>query len=41
MEVKPYSTVEKCTLIIFDNEKIQRINWNPEDTDFVDNQVIF
>ena len=41
IEVKPYFTVEKCTLIIFDNEKIQKINLNREDTGFVDIQVIF
>ena len=41
MEVKPYSTVEKCALIIFDNEKMQNIKFNCEDTGFIDIQVIF
>ena len=36
IEVKPYSTFEKCALIIFDNEKMQKIKLNCEDISFVD-----
>ena len=36
IEVKPYSTVEKCAVIIFDNEKMQNIKLNQEDTGLVD-----
>ena len=37
----PYSTIDKCAMIIFDNEKIQKIKLNSEDTIFIDIQVIF
>ena len=33
--LKPYSTVEKRDVIIFDNEKLQKIKLNHEDTSFV------
>ena len=33
---KPYSNVEKCAVIIFDKEKIQKIKLNREDTVFID-----
>ena len=37
IEVKPYSTIEKYAMIIFDNEKmLQKIKLNHEDTGFVD-----
>ena len=36
IEVKPYSTVEKCVVMIFDNEKIQKIKLNCQDSGFVD-----
>ena len=32
IEVKPYSTIEKCAVIIFDIEKMQNIKLNHEDT---------
>ena len=41
IEVKPYTTFEKTSVIFFDNEKIQKIKLNQEDTGFVDIQVIF
>ena len=28
IEVKPYSTVEKCAMVIFDSEKMQKIKLN-------------
>ena len=34
--LRPNSTVEKCTVVIFDNEKIQRIKMSRKDTGFVD-----
>ena len=33
---EPYSTFEKCAVIIIDIEKIQKIKVNREDTSFVD-----
>ena len=36
MEVKPYSTFEKCAVIIFDNENMHKLKLNREDTGFVD-----
>ena len=35
---KPYSTVEKSTVLIFNNEKIQKLKKNHKDTGFVDIQ---
>ena len=40
VEVKPYSTIEKCAVIIFDNDKMQKIKFNREDISFVDIKVI-
>ena len=36
LKQKPYSTVEKCAVITFDIEKIQKIKLNREDTVFID-----
>ena len=32
----PYSTIEKCAVLIFDKENIQTIELNRKDTGFVD-----
>ena len=36
IEVTPYSTVEKCDMLIFAIEKMQKMKLNREDTGFVD-----
>ena len=36
IEVTPYSTVEKCAVIIFDNEKMQKMKLHRKDTGFAD-----